>query len=94
MTVADISQTIRIATIGDLLQNDAKFTLPDRQVPILVNLRRSARGSLTTLENLPVPTADGGTVPLKAVAAFSFGDGPHSDTQPRPAPAHCDQRQS
>ena len=76
VTVADISQTIRIATIGDLLQNDAKFTLPDRQVPILVNLKRSARSSLTTLENLPVPTADGGTVPLKAVAAFSFGEGP------------------
>ena len=76
VTVADISQTIRIATIGDLLQNDAKFTLPDRQVPILVNLKRSARSNLTTLENLPVPTTSGGTVPLKSVAAFSFGEGP------------------
>ena len=76
VTVADISRTIRIATIGDLLQNDAKFTLPDRQIPILVNLKRSARSNLTALENLPVPTADGGTVPLKAVAAFSFGEGP------------------
>jgi HAE1 family hydrophobic/amphiphilic exporter-1 len=76
VTVADISRTIRIATLGDLLQDDAKFTLPDRQVPILVNLKRSARSSLTTLENLPVPTADGGTVPLQAVAAFSFGEGP------------------
>ena len=76
VTVADISQTIRIATIGDLLQNDAKFTLPDRQVPILVNLKRSARSNLTALENLPVPTLGGGTVPLKAVAAFSFGEGP------------------
>ena len=76
VTVADISQTIRIATIGDLLQNDAKFTLPDRQVPILVNLKRSARSNLTTLENLPVPTAGGGSVPLKAVADFGFGEGP------------------
>ena len=76
VTVADISQTIRIATIGDLLQNDAKFTLPDRQVPILVNLKRSARSSLATLENLPVPTSAGGTVPLKSIATFSFGEGP------------------
>ncbi len=78
VTVADISQTIRIATMGDLMQNDAKFTLPDRQVPILVSLKRSARSNLTTLENLPVPTADGGSVPLKAVATFSFGQGPTS----------------
>ncbi len=76
VTVADISRTIRIATIGDLLQNDAKFTLATRQVPILVDLKRSARSSLATLENLPVPTADGGFVPLKTVARFSFGTGP------------------
>ena len=76
VTVANISDTIRIATLGDLVQNDAKFTLPDRQVPILVSLHRSDRQDLTALENLPVPTTSGGTVPLKAVADFSFGEGP------------------
>jgi multidrug efflux pump subunit AcrB len=76
VTVANISDTIRIATLGDLVQNDAKFTLPDRQVPILVDLQRSARQDLSALENLPVPTSSGGTVPLKAVADFSFGQGP------------------
>jgi multidrug efflux pump subunit AcrB len=76
VTVANISDTIRIATLGDLVQNDAKFTLPDRQVPILVSLPRAARQDLTTLENLPVPTSHGGTVPLNAVADFSFGQGP------------------
>jgi multidrug efflux pump subunit AcrB len=76
VTVANISDTIRIATLGDLVQNDAKFTLPDRQVPILVSLQRSARQDLNALENLPVPTTSGGTVPLKAVADFSFGQGP------------------
>jgi multidrug efflux pump subunit AcrB len=76
VTVANISDTIRIATLGDLVQNDAKFTLPDRQVPILVSLRRSARQDLDALENLPVPTTSGGTVPLRAVADFSFGQGP------------------
>jgi len=78
VTVANISDTIRIGTLGDLVQNDAKFTLPDRQVPILVSLQRTARQDLSALENLPVPTSSGSTVPLKAVADFSFGQGPQA----------------
>ena len=76
VTVASISQTIRIATLGDLDQNSAKFSLSDRQVPIRVSLRAETRRDLTTLENLPVPTASGGTVPLKSVADITFGQGP------------------
>jgi multidrug efflux pump subunit AcrB len=76
VTVQSISQTIRIATLGDLPQNAAKFSLSDRQVPIRVSLLEEARRDLSTLENLPVPTASGGAVPLKAVADISFGQGP------------------
>ena len=76
VSVQSISQTIRIATLGDLPQNGAKFALLDRQIPIRVSLVDSARRDLTTLENLPVPTAAGGAVPLKAVADLSFGQGP------------------
>ena len=76
VTVQSISQTIRIATLGDLPQNGAKFSLADRQVPIRVSLIESARRDLSTLENLPVPTGTGSTVPLKAVADISFGQGP------------------
>jgi multidrug efflux pump subunit AcrB len=76
VTVASISQTIRIATLGDLPQNAAKFSLSDRQIPIRVSLVESARRNLSTLENLPVPTASGSSVPLKAVANISFGEGP------------------
>jgi hydrophobe/amphiphile efflux-1 (HAE1) family protein len=76
VTVESISETIRIATIGDLDQNSAKFSLADRQVPIRVSLLEDTRKSLTTLENLPVPTSSGSTVPLKAVADISFGEGP------------------
>jgi hydrophobe/amphiphile efflux-1 (HAE1) family protein len=76
VTVANISQTIRIATLGDLPQNAAKFSLADRQVPIRVSLTENARTDLSTLENLPVPTASGMTVPLKTVADISFGMGP------------------
>jgi multidrug efflux pump subunit AcrB len=76
VSVQSISQTIRIATLGDLPQNGAKFSLTDRQIPIRVSLIESARRDLTTLENLPVPTASGASVPLKSVADLSFGQGP------------------
>jgi hydrophobe/amphiphile efflux-1 (HAE1) family protein len=76
VTVASIGQTIRIATLGDLDENSAKFSLSDRQVPIRVSLLEETRRDLSTLENLPVPTSSGGTVPLKAVADITFGQGP------------------
>ncbi len=76
VTTAALSQTIRIATIGDIAQNSAKFSLADRQVPISVSLSENSRRDLSTLENLPVPTSSGGSVPLKAVADIGFGSGP------------------
>jgi hydrophobe/amphiphile efflux-1 (HAE1) family protein len=76
VTVASLSDTIRIATLGELDQYSAKFSLADRQVPIRVSLNEDSRRDLSTLENLPVPTASGGAVPLKAVADISFGEGP------------------
>ncbi len=76
VSVAAISQTIRIATLGDLPQNAAKFSLSDRQIPIRVSVLEESRRDLSTLENLPVRTATGATVPLKAVAEITFGEGP------------------
>ncbi len=76
VTTTALSQTIRIATLGDIEQNSAKFSLSDRQVPIQVSLSENDRRSLATLENLPVPTSDGGSVPLKSVAEIGFGAGP------------------
>jgi multidrug efflux pump subunit AcrB len=76
VTVASLSETIRIATLGELDQNSAKFSLAGRRVPIRVSLAEDSRRDLATLENLPVPTAAGGAVPLKAVADISFGQGP------------------
>jgi multidrug efflux pump subunit AcrB len=76
VTTAALSQTIRIATLGEIEQNSAKFSLSDRQVPIQVSLSENARRDLSTLENLPVPTSSGGSVPLKAVADIGFGSGP------------------
>ncbi len=76
VTTAALSQTIRLATLGDIDQNSAKFSLSDRQVPIRVAIAEESRRDLATLENLPVPTQSGGSVPLKSVAEISFGAGP------------------
>lgn len=71
-----ISDTVRVATMGDAGGNLAKFTVGDRQVPIRVELEEGARGDLATLSALMVPTASGASVPLTAVAAVDFGQGP------------------
>ena len=75
VTTAALSQTIRIATLGDLDQNSAKFSLSDRQIPIRVSISEESRKTLDNIENLPVPTLNGGSVPLKVVADISFGAG-------------------
>ena len=77
ITTATLSQTIRIATLGDIDQNLAKFSLSDRQIPIGVALDPYSRRNLSTIENLPVPTSRGTTVPLKVVADIGFGAGPN-----------------
>ncbi|WP_397574884.1 efflux RND transporter permease subunit [Sphingorhabdus sp.] len=76
-TVA-LSQTIRVATLGDIDQNSAKFSLSDRQIPIRVMLAKESRQDLDVIRNLPVPLASGGSVPLSRVADISFGAGPTS----------------
>jgi multidrug efflux pump subunit AcrB len=76
VTTSALSQVIRIATLGEIDQNAAKFSLSDRQIPIRVVLAKSSRESIATIENLPVPTAAGGSVPLKRVAEIRFGAGP------------------
>ena len=76
VTTAALSQTIRIATLGEIEQNSAKFSLSDRQVPINVSLSENARRDINVLQNLPVPTTSGSSVPLKAVAEIGFGSGP------------------
>lgn len=76
VTTAALSETVRIATLGDIEQNLAKFSLTDRQIPIRVSMAENDRRDISVLENLPVPTASGTSVPLKLVADISFGSGP------------------
>ena len=67
---------MRIATIGDIGANLAKFDVGDRQVPIRVQLEERARGDRQMLESLKVATGSGAAVPLSAVARFELGQGP------------------
>ncbi|MBO9379808.1 AcrB/AcrD/AcrF family protein [Sphingomonas histidinilytica] len=76
VTTAALSNAIRIATLGDIEQNMAKFSLSDRQIPIRVSLSEASRRDLSSIENMPVQTTSGGTVPLKVVADINFGAGP------------------
>ncbi len=78
VTTAALSQTIRIATIGEVDQNAARFSLSDRQIPIRVMLPEQSRDRIATIRNLPVQTAAGDSVPLERVADIRFGAGPTS----------------
>jgi hydrophobe/amphiphile efflux-1 (HAE1) family protein len=71
-----ISEAVRIATIGDVAANLAKFNIDDRQVPIRVQLDERARANRQVLESLKVATAAGGAVPLSTVATFTLAQGP------------------
>jgi hydrophobic/amphiphilic exporter-1 (mainly G- bacteria), HAE1 family len=72
----DISQTVRVATLGDIDQLLPKFNVGDRQIPIRIRLTEDAREDMSVLENLRVPTASGAAVPLSSVADLTFGAGP------------------
>jgi multidrug efflux pump subunit AcrB len=76
VSTAALSQAVRIATQGEIDQNAAKFSLADRQIPIRVTFGEHARQSVAAIENLPVQTANGGSVPLKVVADIKLGAGP------------------
>jgi len=65
----------RVATLGDVDSNTAKFNAEGQRLSIRVRLPDSARADLSTLRNLRVPTATGKLVPLSTVANISFQAG-------------------
>jgi hydrophobe/amphiphile efflux-1 (HAE1) family protein len=76
VTVQAIARTASLATIGDNEANLAKFNLPDRQIPIRVQIDPKAREDIETLKNLKVPGQNNTLVPLTAVADIRLGSGP------------------
>ncbi|GCA51518.1 multidrug resistance protein MdtC [Sinorhizobium sp. KGO-5] len=78
ITTAQISEVIRIATIGDIDAQLAKIALDGRLIPIRVQLDRDFRTDLAAIRNLKVRTASGATVPLSSVADINYAEGPSS----------------
>jgi hydrophobe/amphiphile efflux-1 (HAE1) family protein len=76
ISTASLSQTIRVATIGDVAPELARFDSDGRIVPIRVLLDEQSRADRQILEQLRVPSPRGVLVPLAALAEFSFGEGP------------------
>jgi multidrug efflux pump subunit AcrB len=81
VSTESLSQTIRVATIGDVGPALAKFDAGDRLVPIRVQLEDAARANVKTLEQLRVPLGqhgEKGGVPLSVVADVKLDQGPTS----------------
>jgi len=71
-----ISETIRVATIGDVDANLPKFNAGDRQVPIRIQLTEISRTDVQRIEQLRVTSSSGKSIPLTAVADVTFSQGP------------------
>ena len=78
VTPEAISEAVRVATIGDVGANLAKFNAGDRLVPIRVQLDEAARADIRNIAALRVTNTSGVSVPLTAVAEIGFGEGPSS----------------
>ncbi|MBX9926088.1 MAG: efflux RND transporter permease subunit, partial [Hyphomicrobiaceae bacterium] len=78
VTPEAIADTVRVATLGDVAANLAKFNAGDRLVPIRVQIDEKARTDLKLIEQLRVLSQNGKAIPLSAVANVEFGRGPSS----------------
>jgi len=78
VTADAIAETVRVATIGDVGANLAKFEVGTRQIPIRVQLPVESRGNGALLEAMKVNSAKAGAVPLAAVADVTYASGPSS----------------
>lgn len=75
ITTTSIGNVVRVALSGDYDNNLAKLNLPDRQIPIRVQLDNNYRNSLSDIANLRV-SGNRGTVPLSSIAKITFTNGP------------------
>ena len=81
VSAEQISETIRVATIGDVEFNLAKFNAGDRQIPIRVQIEETARTDMKRIEQLRITSTTGKSIPLTAVADVKFSQGPSSITR-------------
>jgi HAE1 family hydrophobic/amphiphilic exporter-1 len=75
VTPESVASIARVATIGDVDANSAKFNTGSERLTVRVRLADAARGNLDVIGALRVPTASGTMIPLSAVADLSFQAG-------------------
>ncbi|PWE57038.1 ABC transporter permease [Metarhizobium album] len=78
ITPQQISETVRVATIGDVDAALAKISLDDRQIPIRVQTSLDLRRDLAAIRALKIQTASGALVPLSSVADVDYSEGASS----------------
>ncbi|MFL5298112.1 MAG: efflux RND transporter permease subunit [Phenylobacterium sp.] len=71
-----LATIVRVATVGDIDANVAKFNEGERRIPIRVRLPQTARADIQQIAALRVPTASGGSTTLDSVADIGFQAGP------------------
>jgi HAE1 family hydrophobic/amphiphilic exporter-1 len=76
VTAETLGQIARVATIGDIDANVAKFPDGERRIPIRVRLPEAAVSDLNVIKRLQVPTLSGKLTDLAAVADVEFEAGP------------------
>ena len=81
ITAAQIAETVRVATIGDVDAALAKLSIDNRQVPIRVQMNDTTRNSIDQIAALKLTTATGQVVPLSTVADIRLGQGPSTVTR-------------
>jgi hydrophobe/amphiphile efflux-1 (HAE1) family protein len=75
VTPAAISETVRLATIGDTDRNLAQFSAADRRLGIRVQLAPHARLDPATFHHLRIRSQSGAMIPLGSVAEIKVGAG-------------------
>ena len=76
VSIDTIASAARVATIGDIDANVAKFNDGAQRIPIRVRLPEQARANLDIIRSLQIPTTSGKNTTLGAVADISFQAGP------------------
>ncbi len=72
VTAGDVQDTVAAAIGG---REAGMIFEGDRRFPVVIRLPESARSDLTAIAQVPVPTAEGGFVPLSTVANIEIVDG-------------------
>ncbi len=70
-----LAQVVRLATQGEDATLLPNLTIDDRQIPVRIQLERSARRDPDLLKTLRVPTTGGDSVPLSCVATLVTAEG-------------------